>query len=98
MRRIKSVLAIAAVTVSMLSLTASPALAQGFHTDNFFNHNNDGIFFDNNGFFDHHNGFFFNTPSVFNGVAQESETGNVNDPHSAVSDRDIVEFLVRGTE
>ena len=51
-----------------LMLAAAPAMAQGFNGDNFF--------FDNNGF-DHNNGFF-GTPSVSNGTAQESETGNVN--------------------
>jgi hypothetical protein len=62
----------------MLSLSASPALARTFHGDNFFfNPNNGAFFFNNNGFFNHHNGFFFNTPGVFNGTAQESETGNV---------------------
>jgi hypothetical protein len=66
----------------MLSLSASPALAQGFHGDDFFFNHPNGFFFDNNGFFDHHNGFFFNTPNVFNGVAQESETGNVTENFS----------------
>jgi hypothetical protein len=69
--------------VAMLPLSASPALARTFHGDNFFfNSNNDGFFFDNNGFFDHNNGFFFGTPSVSNGTAQESETGNVTEGFS----------------
>ena len=76
MRRTWLVLAIVAVMVVMVPLVASPAIARNFHGGNFFFDNN------NNGFFDHNNGFFFSTPSVSNGVAQESETGNVNESFS----------------
>ena len=83
MRRTWLVFATLSVVVAMVSLVASPAMARSFF------HNGNGFVFTNNNGFDNGNVFvvghdhgFFNTPSVFNGTAQESETGNVNENFS----------------
>jgi hypothetical protein len=73
MRRIKFLLAVAATMATLLAMSAAPAMAQVFFSDD--NDFNDGVIFFgndiNDGFFDD-NGFFGR------GIDQESESGDVS--------------------
>jgi hypothetical protein len=86
MRRIKLILGLVTTVVAMTALTATPAMAAVVH------HGNNGfVFFNgNNGFFPNNNDFFFpnnfvSTPGVFQGISNESESGDVTPSFSVES-------------
>jgi hypothetical protein len=83
MRRIKLILGLVTTVVAMTALTATPAMAAVVH------HGNNGFvaFTGNNGFFPNNfnNNGFVNTPGVFQGISNESESGDVTPSFSVES-------------
>jgi hypothetical protein len=80
MRRIKLILGLVACVAALTAVTAAPAMAAVFH-----NGHNNGFFVSNgnNGFFPNNN--FVNTPGVFQGISNESESGDVTPSFSVES-------------
>jgi hypothetical protein len=83
MRRIKLILGLVTTVVAMTVLTATPAMAAVVH------HGNNGFvaFNGNNGFFPNNfnNNGFVNTSGVFQGISNESESGDVTPSFSVES-------------